>query len=240
MPHKSTGFLMKRLFSSYVRPYTLQLVIAVFFMAIAASMTAAVAFMIESVLDDVLSGKNPDAVIPIGVTMLGVFPPMERNGRFLIDGALTNPVPVAPCLAMGARMTIAVDLHADVIGKATKPGESYPTVAGFDMFDSKDISPAQQKKIKNPMARRLFRREENDHPSLFGVMVSSLGIMMDRLTRSRLAGDTPDIHIKPKIGHIGLLEFEKADELIAAGEEAALEVIDDIREAARVLLPPVG
>ena len=170
----------------------------------------------------------------------GVFPPMERNGRFLIDGALTNPVPVAPCLAMGARMTIAVDLHADVIGKATKPGEAYPTVAGFDMFDSQDISPAQQKKIKNPMARRLFRREDSDHPSLFGVMVSSLGIMMDRLTRSRLAGDPPDIHIKPKIGHIGLLEFEKAEELIAAGEDAALEVIDDIREAARVLLPPTS
>jgi len=72
-PHKSTGFLMKRLFHSFVRPYTLQLLLAVLFMAIAAAMTAAVAFMIESVLDDVLSGKNKEAVIPIGLTMLGVF-----------------------------------------------------------------------------------------------------------------------------------------------------------------------
>ena len=170
----------------------------------------------------------------------GVFPPIERNGRFLIDGALVNPVPIAPCRAMGARMTIAVDLHADVMGKSTKPGQNYPTVAGFDVFNDQDMSPKAQAKIKSPMARRLFRREDAEHPSLFGVMVSSLGIMMDRLTRSRLAGDPPDIHIKPKIGHIGLLEFEKADELITLGEEAALDVIDDIREASRILLPPTS
>ena len=69
-------------------------------------------------------------------------------------------------------------------------------------------------------------------------MVSALNIMQDRLTRSRLAGDPPDIHIKPEIGHIGLLEFEKADELIALGEEAALKAIPDIKAAMHVLLPP--
>ena len=59
--------------TSYVKPYMWQLIIAVFFMAVAASMTAAVAFMIESVIDDVLSGENQEAVVPIGLTMLGVF-----------------------------------------------------------------------------------------------------------------------------------------------------------------------
>lgn len=167
----------------------------------------------------------------------GVFPPVERNGRLLVDGALINPCPVAPCQAMGARLTIAVDLHADIMGKATKPGNKFPTVAGFDVFDENDVPQRAQEKIKSSgMARRLFRREENS-PSLFGVMVSSLSIMQDRLTRSRMAGDPPDIHIKPKIGHIGMLEFEKAEELIALGEDAALRVIDDIRDAAQMLLP---
>ena len=54
-------------------------------------------------------------------------------------------------------------------------------------------------------------------PSLFGVMVSSLNIIHDRITRSRLASDPPDVHIKPRIGHIGVLEFEKGKELIEAG-----------------------
>lgn len=167
----------------------------------------------------------------------GVFPPVEKNGRFLVDGALINPVPVAACQAMGARMTIGVDLHADIIGKNAKPGQAYQTVAGFDLFNEKDVPKEEQQKISSSLTRRLFRREQNN-PSLFGVMVSALGIMQDRMTRSRLAADPPDIHIKPQIGHIGLLEFEKARELIAAGDEACEKAMPTIREAMRLFLPP--
>jgi len=167
----------------------------------------------------------------------GVFPPVEISQRNLIDGALVNPVPVSTALALGSRLTIAVDLNADLIGKAAKPGQKFQTVAGFDVFNDNDVSPEDQKKFKGSMQKRLFRREHNN-PSLFGVMVSALNIMQDRLTRSRLAGDPPDIHIKPHIGHIGLLEFEKADELIKLGEEAVEENLENIQAAMSVLLPP--
>lgn len=168
----------------------------------------------------------------------GVFPPVEMNHRYLVDGALVNPVPVSVCQALGSRMTIAVDLHADMLGKAAKPGQGYHTVAGFDVFNDKDVPPEEQGIFKQfSLTRRLFRRETNS-PSLFGVMISSLSIIQDRLTRSRLAGDPPDVHVKPRIGHIGLLEFEKAEELIKAGEEIAEEMIPEIKAAMQVLLPP--
>ncbi len=166
----------------------------------------------------------------------GVFPPVMRNDRLLVDGALVNPVPVAPAQAMGARMTIGVDLNTDIIGKAAKPGHSFQTIAGFDMFDDQDVPKEEQKKFSSGIGKRLFRRSNKDTPSLFGVMVSALGIMQDRMTRSRLAGDPPDIHIKPQIGHIGLLEFEKAEELIALGEEAAEKAIPEIKEAMKLFL----
>lgn len=168
----------------------------------------------------------------------GVFPPVELDHRRLVDGALVNPVPVSVCQALGARLTIAVDLNADMIGKAAKPGTGYHTVAGFDMFDDKDVPQEEQKEMKrSTLTRRLFRREVNN-PSLFGVMVSALAIIQDRLTRSRLAGDPPDVHIKPHIGHIGLLEFEKAEEMIAEGEAAVERAIPEIKAAMNVLLPP--
>lgn len=169
----------------------------------------------------------------------GVFPPVDMNHRFLVDGALVNPVPVSPCRALGARMTIAVDLNADLIGKASDPDKKYQKVAGFDLFNDDDVPPEEQTPFKKSgITKRLFRREDSNNPSLFGVMVSALNIMQDRLTRSRMAGDPPDVHIKPEIGHIGLLEFEKADELIALGEEAALRALPEIRAAMDVLLPP--
>lgn len=164
----------------------------------------------------------------------GVFAPVERDGRFLVDGALVNPVPVSPCHAMGGVMTVAVDLNADIIGKARKPGTAYATVAGFDALKQGELPEAERARITGSgLAKRLFRRQE-DSPSLFGVMVSALGILQDRLTRSRLAGDPPDIHIRPAIGHIGLMEFERAEELIRRGREAALRAMPDILEAREV------
>ena len=166
----------------------------------------------------------------------GIFPPVQRDERHLVDGALVNPCPISPCQALGARMTIAVDLNTDLIGKASKPGTNYQTITGFDVFNQDDVPEEAQKQFKSSaLTRRLFRREKND-PSLFGVMVSGLGIIQDRLTRSRLAGEPPDIHIKPSIGHIGLLEFEKAGELIMLGEEATEKLIPDIKAAMHVLL----
>lgn len=167
----------------------------------------------------------------------GVFPPVKINQRNLVDGALVNPCPISVCQAQGARMTIAVDLHADMIGKAIKPGKNYQTVAGFDLFDENDIPAEKQKPfLNNPLSHKLFDREPNA-PSLFGVMVSALGIMQDRLTRSRLAGDPPDVHIKPQIGHIGMLEFEKSDELIRLGAEATERVMPEIRAGIELFLP---
>lgn len=166
----------------------------------------------------------------------GVFPPVMREDRLLIDGALVNPVPVSVCQALGARMTIAVDLQGDLISKAAKPGKAYPTVAGFDMFSDDDVPREEQERVSSGLTRRMFRREE-DSPSLFGTMISAIGIMQDRLTRTRLAGDPPDIHIKPMIGGIGLMEFERASELVAEGEAAAVRALPEIKEAMRILLP---
>lgn len=162
----------------------------------------------------------------------GVFPPTSIDQRWLVDGALVNPVPVSVCRALGAEMVIAVNLSADLIGKARKPGASIPTAAGFDLFKFLEENQEQRPAISGigALARRIFSRDY-EGPSLFGVMVSSLGIITDRITRSRLAGDPPDVHVAPRIGHIGLLEFDRADETIALGEEAVERVLPELHDA---------
>jgi NTE family protein len=44
----------------------------------------------------------------------------------------------------------------------------------------------------------------------------------------RLAGDPPDVHITPHIGHIGWLEFHRAAEAIAAGKAATEKALEPI------------
>jgi NTE family protein len=65
-------------------------------------------------------------------------------------------------------------------------------------------------------------------------MMHAFNITQDRIARSRLAGDPPDVNIGPKLGRIGLSEFHRADEAIAAGQlaaERALGEIEDVRVA---------
>ncbi|MCF8496499.1 MAG: ABC transporter ATP-binding protein/permease [Alphaproteobacteria bacterium] len=72
-PEDSTLFLMKRLVRSYVRPYSSQLGVALLFMSLAAAMTAAIAQLMQPVLDDVLGGGRTDMIVPVGLAVLGTF-----------------------------------------------------------------------------------------------------------------------------------------------------------------------
>ncbi len=48
----------------------------------------------------------------------GIFVPVNIGGRWLMDGALSNPIPVSVARALGAEMIIAVNLHTDVLGRS--------------------------------------------------------------------------------------------------------------------------
>src|SRR5690242_20107596 len=72
-------------------------------------------------------------------------------------------------------------------------------------------------------------------PSTFSVFARSVHILQDRISRSRLAGDPPDVTVAPRLGHVGYLEFYRAEECIAAGEEAARRALPEIYEAMRMM-----
>lgn len=170
------------------------------------------------------SGRVIDAV-RASYAVPGIFPPVALGDRWLVDGALVNPVPVSVCRALGAQVTIAVNLNADAFGPA--PG-------GEDVLDLAQASTISEDETGGGFMRGYFRRR-NGAPSTFSVLARSLHIVQDRISRSRLAGDPPDITIAPRLGHIGYLEFYRAEECIAAGEEAARRALPEIREAIRML-----
>jgi NTE family protein len=61
------------------------------------------------------------------------------------------------------------------------------------------------------------------------VMSSSLEILQARVTRSRLAGDPPDLLIEPQLRDVGLLEFHRAQELSNSGREAVNRLAEQIK-----------
>lgn len=168
----------------------------------------------------------------------GVFPPVKDDQRWLIDGALVNPVPVSTCRALGARLVIGVTLNYDAFGKTNihaqgTAQDSNRTVFSESRYSIKARSPRKDTADRTIM-RQLFGNGSNA-PGVGSVMLSSLNIIMDRLSRARMAGDPADVMVSPRVGHISLLEFDKADELIGLGEEAMEEMIPHLDEAIEIL-----
>src|SRR3546814_17942762 len=75
----------------------------------------------------------------------------------------------------------------------------------------------------------LFRSSNSDTPSFFDSVASSINIMQDRLTRSRMAGDPPEITLIPRLDDFALMDFHRAGEAIAEGRRLVRLYEKDIR-----------
>ena len=181
----------------------------------------------------------------------GAFEPVKVDGRYMIDGALVNPVPVSACRALGAHMVIAISLNGDAFGPMGSsheidldgPNGDGSLDDGDDDDDEENSDPfelASQSLNKLRPDRLLLKSmigevQPGKSPKIGSVMMGTLNIVMDRISRSRLAGDPPDIFVAPRIGHIGMLEFTKAAELIERGYAAMQHEIPLIRSVMDVL-----
>jgi NTE family protein len=173
----------------------------------------------------------------------GIFSPVLVGDRWLVDGALVNPVPVSAARAFGAEIVIAANLSSDVFTHSTTI-YSYGPKAEASVTDAPApvIAPAAVKrgfgKFFSP--ERTMKREffgGGGRPGISTVMVDAFNIMQDRITRARLAGDPPDLLISPRVGQIGWFDFHRADDLIAHGARAAERAIESIQEAIHILAP---
>ena len=152
----------------------------------------------------------------------GVFEPVNCNGRVLVDGALVNPVPVSVCRAYEQPLVVAVNLHYDLFGRAAVIKHS----AGELVVEKDAPRPGQVDMERQSRETRL---------GITGVMVEAFNIIQDRISRARLAGDPPDMSLQPKLSHIGLTEFHRADEAIRLGYEATMAQIGELTRLQTVL-----
>jgi NTE family protein len=163
----------------------------------------------------------------------GIFPPYRIGGRWLIDGALVNPVPVSAARSLGARLVIAVNLNADNFGRGTVIQSHGP-----DFEDEAQPAASPPPESLRGKAEQLFKRRffgSPGKPGLSTVMVDAFNIVQDRITRTRLAGDPPDTLIAPRLARFGVFDFHRAEDAIKLGVEATEKSLDNIAEAIEAL-----
>lgn len=168
----------------------------------------------------------------------GIFEPVRVGGRWLMDGALVNPVPVSAARALGARMVISVNLHADIYGRGAIVPRHGTDEQDEDLIDR--WQKAQRRSTFEAARDRLRGQNKNlsagAPPGIPSVMIEAFNITQDRIARARLAGDPPDIALGPRLGKVGLFEFHRAAETIALGRETAEKALEAIAEAHAALV----
>ena len=152
----------------------------------------------------------------------GLFPAIRHNNQWLVDGGLVNPVPVSVCRALGADIVIAVNLNGDIVGK-----RFHKTVMKKNGIEA--VSEKISELVKEYTNLPLFEPDNIEQPpSLLDAIAASVNITQDRITRSRLAGEPPDMVLSPKLSDIGLLELYRADEAIEEGKKCVKRMIPEI------------
>jgi NTE family protein len=160
----------------------------------------------------------------------GIFRPVNIEGRWLFDGALVNPIPVSVCRALGARYVIAVNVNSEAgHGTVVTDVEALPLPAlPTPEPDDQGLFARNSRAVKKLLQRQFFGRVDNG-PGISTVMLQAFNIVQDRIARSRLAGDPPDIMILPRLPPVGLFDFHRADEMIECGMAAVQREVDHIK-----------
>jgi NTE family protein len=65
-----------------------------------------------------------------------------------------------------------------------------------------------------------------------------LNIMQDRITRSRLAGEPPDLVLAPRLAHFELLDFARAPEAIKAGRVSVRRMAPALQDLLQLAVMP--
>lgn len=178
------------------------------------------------------------AAVRASISIPGMFTPVAREGRLLVDGGTVNPVPVSVLSDMGADYTIAVNISARFAGKdAPPPGPAMelPTPAEESSVADEPSDPWERmvEKIRSK-TRMLDPRSmqpvkhwiaKSDAPNIFDVLGDSFRIMETQLAAVQLANNPPDLLIEPELPDVNFMEFHRAQEIIDRGYDAARKTL---------------
>jgi len=186
-------------------------------------------------------GSIADAV-RASIALPGLFTPVRRDdGRLLVDGGIVNPVPISLARAMGADIVIAVDLNSDILhrhmqplvqppGREVQAHEPAPDAPALQAEEAAAGQGGWMERVRAWMpGTDAAGAAPPRAPSMLDVMLTSVNIMQMRITRSRMAGDPPEMVVAPQLAQMELLDFHRAPEAIAEGRRATLAALPQLR-----------
>jgi len=166
------------------------------------------------------------------ISLPGLMTPQRVDGRYCIDGGVLNPVPFDVARERFGGPVVAVAVHpvAPPFPAHASEGEwqrhlrellKQPWVAKAPMLYEWLEQHANNRKSKsnNRMPWKVHQILDRAH----NLMLNELVVLRERLS-------PPDLMIQPEVSDIGMLEFYRAEDAMAAGRQAAEKQLEPLRQ----------
>ncbi len=181
-------------------------------------------------------GSLADAIMA-STAIPTIFQPVKLNNRYLLDGGLSNPLPISVALEMKAQKIIVVNVSPNpkrITGKIKKrKTEEFKSLIKTlpEMFSNMlNNNLRLSARIVNTTKKMDLDETEVYSPTLLNVFLQSIAISTNNLIEQRLLHSKPDVLILPKIEDYDMLEFYKGTEIIKRGYDEAIKSLPKIHE----------
>lgn len=150
----------------------------------------AVATDLETGLEVIIGKGDLTSAMVASMAVPALFPPVEHGDKLLVDGGVSNNIPVNVARMMGADIVIVVDISAPL-------------------------------------------KSKDEISSFASVLDQLMTIMTKKAAREQLATLTDqDILIRPDLGDISFVDFERTLEALPRGVKAARKMISQLQKIA--------
>jgi NTE family protein len=194
---------------------------------------AVVAADLHSGEEVVLRDGEVIEAIRASIAIPGLFTPLRRHGRLLVDGGLVNPVPVDVARQLGAEFVIAVSVLNAPDGSL--PNHRARRGLAQQWLDRllarEDSSPTSRKNGTEPI------RTQDADLGLIEVLSRASAVVQAHIAAARLREQPPECLIKVPVHTIGLFDFHRTAEATAAGRAAARQALPDLLAALAAAAP---
>lgn len=154
-------------------------------------------------------GSVRDALLAT-IALPGIFPPRKIRDWELVDGGTLNPVPVSVARMLAPNLPVVAVVLTAPVGEPTR------------MFE------VNIPYIPSVIARRITHLRP---AQAFDIFLKSVEIGNRQMTELRLRTDNPEVIIRPKVGHIQLLDKVDVHEVAKIGEAAVNAVLPELKRA---------
>jgi NTE family protein len=165
----------------------------------------------------------------------GIFSPVRFGKRFLVDGGLCKPIPTDVARSLGAEKIIGISTIPAVVKQTpetflpARHGRTKTVSRWRGLFSARGIEQAMRSALGQDIEETEGEATEYlKTPNIFRVCAQSVAIMENVINELRLLQNPHDLIIRPQLDDITLLEFYRAEEIIAAGEKATRAALPDI------------